>query len=101
MKGNLKYEDLPIALERYNLGIIASTYESNNYLAGPPNKLFNYIAAGIPVLALDIPETSRIIQKYQVGKVLKTATIENFVNEILKIEKDRNLLHRKYSDQST
>ncbi|QNL21344.1 glycosyltransferase [Hyphobacterium sp. CCMP332] len=91
LKGNLNYEDLPSALERYNLGIIASIYESNNYLAGPPNKLFNYIAAGIPVLALDIPETSRIIQKYQVGKVLKSASVENFVNEILKLDRDRNL----------
>ncbi len=91
LKGNLNYEDLPEALVGYNLGIIASTPESNNYLAGPPNKLYNYLAAGIPVLALDIPETSRIIRKYQVGKVLKSQSVENFVNEILNMERDRNL----------
>ncbi len=83
LKGNLDYEDLPEALNGFDLGIVASTPESNNYLAGPANKLFNYVAAGFPVLALDIPETTRLVERYRVGKIIKKANLQNLMDGII------------------
>ena len=67
--GNIKYEELPEHIKDYNLGLILSTNEVNNYLAGPANKLFNYLAAGIPVLSNDLPDSTSIIKKFDVGKI--------------------------------
>jgi len=39
-----------------------------------PNKLFEYIAAEVPVVATDLPEIRRIVQGFDVGAVGPTAT---------------------------
>jgi glycosyltransferase involved in cell wall biosynthesis len=38
-----------------------------NHRLALPNKLFEYIAAGVPVLAADLPETRRLVEDYGVG----------------------------------
>lgn len=51
-----------------------------------PNKLFDYIAAGIPVLVSDLPEMRKLVEHYQIGSVLMERTPENLarvINEML------------------
>ena len=67
--GNIQYEELSNTIRDYHLGLILSTQEENNYLAGPANKFFNYAAANIPILCNDLPETSRLVRKFNIGKV--------------------------------
>jgi glycosyltransferase involved in cell wall biosynthesis len=38
-----------------------------NHRLALPNKLFEYIAAGVPVLAADLPETRRLVEHHGVG----------------------------------
>lgn len=51
-----------------------------------PNKLFEYCFAGIPVLASDFPDISRMVSKYSLGKCCDL-NIQSIVNAILEIEK--------------
>lgn len=56
-----------------------------NYQFSLPNKLFDYIKSGIPVLCSDIVEVSSIVQKYNIGEVTTThnaKSIANAVNQI-------------------
>lgn len=55
--------DLGISLEE-DLGL--------NYRYALPNKLFDYIQAGIPVLVSDLPEMAAIVKKYDIGRTVKT-----------------------------
>lgn len=41
-----------------------------NHRYALPNKLFEYLAAGVPVIASDLPEISQIIQRFNVGSVV-------------------------------
>ncbi len=41
---------------------------SKSYYYALPNKMFEYIAAGIPVLASNLPQMMQVIDKYKVGK---------------------------------
>ncbi len=47
---------------------------SVSYYHALPNKMFEYIMAGLPVLASDLPQMKKIIDTYQVGECIK---IEN------------------------
>jgi glycosyltransferase involved in cell wall biosynthesis len=50
-----------------DLGVIPyqDTCLNNRYCT--PNKLFEFIAAGLPLIATDLPEISRIVSEYQIG----------------------------------
>lgn len=50
-----------------NLGISLEENLGLNYYYALPNKLFDYIQAGVPVLTSDFPEMSVIVKKYNIG----------------------------------
>jgi glycosyltransferase involved in cell wall biosynthesis len=52
-----------------------------------PNKLFECLFAGIPVLVSDVPDMAKLINDYNVGFVLETLTLENLLKGIKVIEK--------------
>ena len=47
-----------------------------------PNKLFQYIQAGIPVLCSDFPEMRKIVDGYKVGEVFDVEDVNNISNTI-------------------
>lgn len=65
-----------------NAGIIP--YQAtclNNYYC-TPNKLFEFIAAGLPILASDLPEIRNIVQGQQIGLVGDMSTAQSLANMI-------------------
>jgi glycosyltransferase involved in cell wall biosynthesis len=66
---------LPDVLQHYtmqaDLGISLEEKLGLNYYYALPNKLFDYIQAGVPVLVSDMPEMSQIVNQYGVGRVCR------------------------------
>lgn len=62
-----------------------------NYRYSLPNKLFEYISAGIPVIASDLPETGKLINENGIGVIIERVTPENISHALseLKTNPDR------------
>ena len=43
-----------------------------NYRYSLPNKIFDYIQAGLPILATDLPEVRKVIDQFQIGSIVST-----------------------------
>lgn len=80
------YEDLFNYTVHASIGVSIDKDHGLNYRYSLPNKLFDYIMAGTPVLTSDLPEVSRIVDTYQVGKKIQNhdpSHIAKCLNEML------------------
>lgn len=60
-----------------------------------PNKLFEYLMAGLPVAVSDFPEMAKVVKEYEVGEVFNpddSKDIARAINEILKNKTKYNLM---------
>lgn len=54
-----------------DLGLCLIQKTSLSYYYSSPNKIYQYVAAEIPILGSDFPEISAVVKKYQVGVVIE------------------------------
>ena len=73
-KGKLPYNEMMKYTTASDVGISFDKNTNINYKFSLPNKLFDYIHAGIPVMVTDLVEIKRIVEDYKVGVVLAELT---------------------------
>lgn len=65
-----------------------------NYRFSLPNKLFDYISAGIPVIAGDLPEVSKIIREYDCGIIMPEVTPDEIVKAVTRLRDNPEALNK-------
>lgn len=95
--GTINQNDLVNYTAGADLGLTLIENISVSYYHALPNKLFEYIMAGLPVLSSDLPQMKRIVDTYQVGEAININDEKNIIKTILKLVENRELL-KKYQD---
>ena len=99
----LDYLNMLTSSADIGLSLIEGTCLSYKYCL--PNKLFQYIMAGLPVIVSDLPELTKIVNSYNIGYVFKgdesfklKALIESIDGtKINQMKKNTNIAAKKYN----
>ena len=73
------------------LGICSIEGICLSYRLSLPNKLFEYIQAGLPVLVSDLPEMRRVVSRYGVGEIYAGGDVAELADKIDRILCDPEL----------
>jgi glycosyltransferase involved in cell wall biosynthesis len=94
----MPWEDMIRFVMCCDAGLSLDTDTCTNQRYSLPNKLFDYIAAGIPAIVSPLPEVSAIIARYGCGMVLPDITPAAISDILVRLRDDRrhlSLLRKK------
>lgn len=83
-------EELPSYTTSADLGVLPYEKVSLNNYYCLPNKIFEYMSAGLPVVASNFPELKKIIQQEKIGYVFDETNPQDIADKIRLIFADRN-----------
>lgn len=86
--------DIVSAIKSADLGLALTQKISLSYFYSLPNKLFQYIAAEVPILGSNFPEYKKIILKNDIGEVADPSKPKFIARKIIEMLKPEN--QKKY-----
>ena len=80
--GKRPYEELMNFTMHADLGLSLDKNSNINYRFSLPNKIFDFIHAGTPIMVSNLPEVRKVVEGYEVGYISASHDIEVLAKEI-------------------
>jgi glycosyltransferase involved in cell wall biosynthesis len=90
----LPWEEMMRYTKSADAGLSLDKDTNLNYRFSLPNKLFDYISAGIPVIAGDLMEVRKIIEGNNCGLIIPEISAEEISKALSRLRDDRLLLNK-------
>lgn len=82
-----------------DLGVTLDKDTNLNYRYSLPNKIFDYMKAGIPVLSSNLPELRKVIEEFDIGSVVESHEPKAIAEAVEKIRNNPEL-HRQWAENT-
>lgn len=96
--GWLPFEQLAPLTREAALGLSLEENKGENYRIASPNKIYDYIQAGVPVLSSDLPEMKKVVSEYEVGAVLSQRDPRVLAEMVRSMVEDETVWNRYYQN---
>jgi glycosyltransferase involved in cell wall biosynthesis len=90
--GQIPFNELAAYTLQVDLGVSLEKSTNLNYSYALPNKVFDYLASGVPILVSPLTELCAILDKYDVGKLLASHKPKDIAESIETIFANQNQL---------
>jgi glycosyltransferase involved in cell wall biosynthesis len=90
--GKRPYNELMKFTAYANCGLAIDKATNKNHEFALPNKVFDYIQAGTPIICMDLKEISSIVLRYEIGIVIKDVLPSLIANAIRELQSNAPLL---------
>jgi len=89
--GRVPFDQLKAYTRQASIGISLEEDLGLSYRYALPNKLFDYIHAGIPVLVSPLPEMIKVLEEYDIGRVLSDREPEEIAIQVREMMENEGL----------
>ena len=90
----MKWSELMRLTKSADAGLSLEKNTNINYRYSLPNKLFDYISAGIPVITGNLPEIGKIVESYDCGLIIPGITAAEISKAIIALRDNPELRKR-------
>lgn len=84
----VEYDELASLASGADIGLITSDISNPNGAVGLPNRCFDYLTAGLPVVAPPMPDVKTLVDEHHFGQILSEVTADEW----------RSCIQRVYDD---
>lgn len=91
-KPRMPYREMMQFTMASDIGLTLDKDTNLNYRFSLPNKIFDYIHAGIPVLASRLPEVEKVITTYDIGTFIDSHDPEHIAKKLQSVLNDISLM---------
>ena len=92
--GRVRQEEVISELSKAHIGIYLMENTGLCHYLSLPNKLFQFISAGLPVIVPHFPEMERIVNEYEIGAAVDTTDLDGVARKVLEITVDPKIYER-------
>lgn len=92
--GRVPFERLPAHMASADLGLVLLRDLCLNYRYALPNRVFDFIGAGLPILACRLPEIEKIVEGEDVGMCMEGLTASGLAEAVRSIAASPETLRR-------
>jgi glycosyltransferase involved in cell wall biosynthesis len=96
--GKISWDKLLSESQKAKAGIVLFEPLSENYKYAAPNKFFEYVMAGTPLIASKIPSFEYFISKFEVGLLVDPDSLDQISEAINKLLTDKFLWNRLHKN---
>jgi glycosyltransferase involved in cell wall biosynthesis len=86
--------ELPSYTASADIGVQPIENTCLNHFTTDSNKLFEYLIAGLPVIASDLPEIRRIVRQNGIGELVRPGDDQQLIDALNRLVADAPLRHR-------